>query len=102
MGHQFHGTHVISGAGIHSFQHITGDFGLMVMVQILVDTGHRFDKPGNYQKVVADNQNGDIFIKFSQQCKKIGLTSGIVYASVRRSWVILSYSLLKTARAIEA
>ena len=43
MSDQFDRADLLIGTGIHFFQHLTGNFSLVVVVQLLVYTGDGFD-----------------------------------------------------------
>ena len=43
VGDQFDGADFLIGAGVHLFQHLTGNFGLVVVMQPLVNAGNGFD-----------------------------------------------------------
>ena len=73
MGDQLHGAPFVVCAWIHVFQHIPCDFRLMMIVQSLVHAGHRFDVSGNGQKIVTDDDYGDVLIEFSKQLEKLRL-----------------------------
>jgi hypothetical protein len=65
VGHQFHRTNFFHGARVHGFQHVASDFGLVMIMQLFVNTGHGLHIAGYYQQVVADHQYSDVLIEFS-------------------------------------
>ena len=77
VGDQFHGTDFFHSAGIHGLQHVAGDFGLVMIMELFVYAGHRFHITGYYQQIVADNQNRYLLVEISEESVKIRLALGV-------------------------
>jgi hypothetical protein len=77
VGHQLHGADLVSRGGVHRIEHFACDFGLIVIMKLPVHAGHRLDIAGNHQQVVADHQDGDLFVQLSEKGVKIRLAPGI-------------------------
>ena len=62
MGNQLNGASLFDFTVIHHLDHFSGEFGMAMVMQALIHTGHRFDMPGYHHQIVTDDDDGDFMI----------------------------------------
>ena len=69
---------------ISQFQHLFVDFCMVVVEQLLVHAGNRFDMTGNNTHVVADHNNSYGLVEFLENIKEISIEPPREYSTVKQ------------------